>query len=53
MSLKENIQDAVKQNKKRNFNKDFIGGDNFFLPIVDYGDVLYLNASVHCLHMLD
>ena len=24
-----------------------------FLPVLDYGDLLYMNASVHCLHMLD
>ena len=24
-----------------------------FLPVLDYGDLLYMNTSVHCLHMLD
>ncbi len=23
------------------------------LPVIDYGDVLHMNASAHCLHMLD
>ena len=24
-----------------------------FLPVLEYGDLLYINASAHCLHMLD
>ena len=23
------------------------------MPVIHYGDVLYMNASAHCLHMLD
>ena len=24
-----------------------------FLPVLDYGDLLYMNASAKCLHMID
>ena len=27
--------------------------ESTFLPILDYGDVLYMSATAHCLHMLD
>lgn len=54
LSLKENIQDAVKKKtKKETLIKILSVETTFFLPIVDYGDVLFLNASVHCLCMLD